>query len=51
MILRRDLERVIDNVLNYADLEGAHYSCIELVIEDLVEEVYEFLEQSERNGS
>jgi len=51
MILKRDLERTIESVFQYADLEGAHYSSIQLVIDDLVEEVYTLLEESENNGT
>jgi hypothetical protein len=50
MISRRDLERVIEDVMENADTEGMHYSTMLMLTEELTEEIYAFLEESEQNG-
>ena len=50
MISRRDLERVIENALQYADTEGMHSNTLDLLAEELTEEIYAFLVESEQNG-
>lgn len=46
MINKRDLERVIENVLQYSAPDGAHESEIALLTEELTEEIYEYLEEN-----